>query len=214
MKMTCWARGCLQGAPASIFIEIKIERPSVTGEHRTNHQLGDNPVKRTVLAILAFATLVFAPPATGEDIGGWQEAKWGMTPDELQKALSYPTIVVDLAKVCGENCEEGAALELDDYDLNGQHFMVRFWFTKADRRLHTVSMYAKQLGDANGNEAFTKMKRFLETSYDSPRSTELKRGYFIIIWVLPSTTITLYSNTTNEMIVVYEENTKKEGGGS
>jgi hypothetical protein len=171
-------------------------------------------VKGAVLGLLAFATLAFARPAGSEDIGGWQAAKWGMTPEEVHNALSSPTIVVDLAKVCGEKCEEGAALELADYDFNDEHFMVRFWFTKPDQRLHTVSMYATQLGNVNGNEAFTKMKRFFETSYGSPRSTELKRGYFIIIWDLPSTMITLYSNTTNEMIVVYEERTKKEGGGS
>ena len=72
-------------------------------------------MKRTVLGILALATLAFVPHATGENIGCWQEAKWGMTPSEVQKVLSYPTSVADLAKVCGEKCDEGAALELDDY---------------------------------------------------------------------------------------------------
>jgi hypothetical protein len=121
-------------------------------------------VKRTVLGILALATLAFAPPA----IGGWQEAKWGMTPNEVQKVLSYPTSVAELAKVCGEKCDEGAALELDDYQLDSQHFVVRFWFAKSDMHsciCQAVSMYAKQLDDTNGNEAFTKTKRFLETSY-------------------------------------------------
>jgi len=87
-------------------------------------------VKRTVLGILALATLAFVPHAAGENIGGWQEEKWGMTPSEVQKVLSYPTSVRDLAKVCGEKCDEGAALELDDYQLDSQHFLVRFWFTK------------------------------------------------------------------------------------
>jgi hypothetical protein len=175
---------------------------------------GIYPVKRTVLGILAFAIFAFAPPAAGEDIGGWGEARWGMAPDQVQKALSYPTLAVDLAKVCGEKCNEGGALELNDYELNGQHFAVRFWFSKPDMRLQAVSMYAKQLDDANGNEAFTKMKHFLETSFGSPRSIGLDPGHFNIIWGLPSTTITLYSNTTNEMTVIYEERSKKESGGS
>ena len=87
-------------------------------------------MKQTILGILALAFLSFAPPAGAEDVSGWHDAKWGMTPDEVQRALSYPTSVADLASVCGEKCAEGAALQLDDYDLSGQHFMVRFWFTK------------------------------------------------------------------------------------
>jgi hypothetical protein len=171
-------------------------------------------VKRTVLGILALATLAFAPLAAGEDIGGWQEAKWGMTPNEVQKVLSYPTSVADLAKVCGEKCDEGAALELDDYQLDSQHFVVRFWFTKDDMRLQAVSMYAKQLDDTNGNEAFTKIKMFLETSYGTPGSIALKRGDFVISWKLPSTAITLYSNATNNVTIVYEERSDKENGKS
>ena|GEM_PF-6821155 len=171
-------------------------------------------MKRTVLGILALATLAFAPPAAGEDIGGWQEAKWGMTPSEVQKVLSYPTSVADLAKVCGEKCDEGAALELDDYQLDGQHFVVRFWFTKRDMHLRTVSMYAKQLNDTNGNEAFTKMKSFFETSYGTPGSIALKRGDFVISWTLPLTSITLYSNATNYMTIVYEERSDQKSGKS
>jgi hypothetical protein len=175
-------------------------------------------VKRAVLGIFAFATvatLAFTSPTYGEDVTdvtGWQDAKWGMTPDEVQKALSYPTSVADLAKVCGEHCEEGAALELDDYELNGQHFEVRFWFTKPETRLHTVSMYAKQLDESDDNAGFTKMKNYLGSVYGPPQSTKLKRGYFAITWVLSSTYVTLYSNATTKMTVIYEERTKKESG--
>ena len=171
-------------------------------------------MKRTVLGILALATLALVPPAAGEDIGGWQEAKWGMTPSEVQKVLSYPTSVADLARVCGEKCDEGAALELDDYQLDSQHFLVRFWFTKRDMHLRTVSMYAKQLADTNSKAAFTKIKSFLEASYGTPRSTALRNGDFVISWILPSTTITLYSNTTDNTTIVYEERSKKENGKS
>jgi hypothetical protein len=171
-------------------------------------------VKQTVLGILALATLAFVPPAAGDDIAGWQEAKWGMTPNEVQKVLSYPTSVADLAKVCGEKCDEGAALELDDYQLDNQHFAVRFWFTKSDMHLQAVSMYAKQLDDTNGNEAFTKIKTFLEISYGTPGSISLKRGDFVITWTIPTTTITLYSNATNNLTIVYEERTDKETGKS
>jgi hypothetical protein len=171
-------------------------------------------VKRTVLKILSFAVLAFAMPAAGEDIGGWQDAKWGMTPDAVQRVLSYPTSPADLAKVCGEKCNEGAVLELNEYELNGQHFIVRFWFTKPDLRLDAVSMYAKQLDDANGNETFTKIKNFLETSYGKPGSVALKRGEFVISWTLPSTTITLYSNSTNYVTIVYGERSDKEPGKS
>jgi len=171
-------------------------------------------VKRAVLGIFAFATLAFAPPAAAEDLSGWQDAKWGMTPDEVQKVLSFPTSVTDLAKVCGENCEEGAALQLDDYEVNGQHFLVRFWFTKPEIRLHTVSMYAKQLDKSDENAGFGKMKEYLGRLYGSPKSTKLKRGYFRVTWAVASTEITLYSDATTKMTVIYEERAKKESGGS
>ena len=171
-------------------------------------------MERAFLGILAFAALAFARPAGSQDLGGWQDAKWGMTPDEVQKVLSYPTSVADLSKVCHEPCNEGAALELEDYDLNGQHFIVRFWFTKPDLRLQAVSMYAKHLDDANGNEAFPKMKNFLETSYGKPATISMKGGDFVISWTLLSTTITLYSNTTNGMTLIYEERSGKETGKS
>ena len=171
-------------------------------------------MKRIVLWIFAFAILAVVAPASGEDIGGWQGAKWGMTPDEVQKVLSHPTSIADLAKVCHEPCNEGAALDLEDFDLNGQHFIVRFWFTKPDLRLQAVSMYAKQLDKKNGNEAFTKMKNFLETVYGSPKSVTLKHPDFVIKWVLQSTTITLYSNTTDQMTLVYEGRTDHESGKS
>jgi hypothetical protein len=171
-------------------------------------------VKRTVLGIFALATLAFVPPAAGEDIDAWQDAKWGMTPDEVQKVLSYPTSVVDLAKVCGEKCEDGAALELEDYVLDGQHFVVRFWFANPELRLHTVSMYAKQPGSGNNDGGFAKMKGYLEDLYNSPRSTELRHGYFIVSWELASKKITLYSNTTDTMSVVYEKTSEKGSEGS
>jgi hypothetical protein len=169
-------------------------------------------MKQTVLGILGFATFAFALPAAGEDIGGWHEAKWGMKPDEVQKVLSQPTRTADLAKICHEPCNEGAALELDDFELDGQHFVVRFWFSKPDTRLQGVSLYSKQLDDANGNEAFTKMKGFLETSYGKPASITMKRGDFVISWKLSSTTIILYSNSTNYVTIVYEERSDHEPG--
>ena len=165
-------------------------------------------VKRAVLWILTFAALAIPALASNEDIVGWQDAKWGMNPEEVQKILKYTTRTADLSKVCGEKCEEGAALELEDYVLDGQHFMVRFWFTKTDVRLHTVSMYSTKFD----NTAFTKMKIFFENSYGPAKSTGLKRGYFTVIWELPSTKITLFSNTTDEMTVVYDKRTTENPG--
>jgi len=169
-------------------------------------------VTRAALVIFAFATLTFAPPAAAEDVSGWQDAKWGMTPDEVQKVLNYPTTIADLAKVCGEHCEEGAALQLDDYELNGQHFLVRFWFTKPETRLHVVSMYAKQPDKGNDNAGFAKMKDYFGSLYGLPRVTDIKQGIFRVTWALSSTVITLYSDVTTKTTIVYEARTKKESG--
>jgi hypothetical protein len=166
-----------------------------------------------VVASLVFMVLAFVLPAAAEDIDGWHEAKWGMTPEEVQKALSYPTFEADLAKLCSKDCQEGAALELDDYELDDQHFTVRFWFSKPDKRLQAVSMYAKQLNDTD-HQPYTKIKQFLENLYGSPQSSSLMRGYFEFTWKLPSTKITLHSNTTSEITIIYEERADKEGGKS
>ena len=167
-------------------------------------------MKLTVLRILASAMLVFALPAAGEDISGWQEAKWGMTPDQVQKVLRYPTVEADLAKLCSKECDEGAALELEDYEFNGLHFIVRFWFSKPDKRLQAVSLFAKQLNSSD-NHAFTEMKSYLETTYGSPNTFALQHGYFDIRWKLPSTMITLISNTTSELRIIYQERSDKDG---
>jgi hypothetical protein len=167
-------------------------------------------VKRAFLGILAFAAFVFVRPAGSADLSGWLDARWGMTPDQVQKVLNYPTSVADLASVCGAKCDEGAALQLDDYDLSDQHFMVRFWFTKPDMRLHTVSMYTKARSDDSDNGSFSKIKDFLQTVYGSPQSVGLDRGHFVATWTLPSTTITLYSNATDQVAVVYEEKPVKK----
>jgi len=170
-------------------------------------------VTRTIMGILTVA-LAFALPAASEDIGGWQDAKWGMTPDEVQSVLSYPTSAADLTSVCGMKCDEGAALQLDDYVLNGEHFMVRFWFTKTEKRLHAVSMYEKLGSDASDNGDFRKLKDYLQTVYGSPQSVGLNHGRFVFTWLLPSTTVMLNSNATNQTTIIYEEKTGKAGGGS
>jgi hypothetical protein len=166
-------------------------------------------VKRAFLWI--FVVTLAAIPALADDqqITGWRDAKWGMTPDAMQSVLKYPTRKADLSKVCGNKCDEGAALELDDYVLNDQHFLVRFWFTKNDVHLHTISMYAKEQNRDSTYDLFGTMKNYYQNAYGSPRDITLKSGYFIVSWALPETTITLYSNTTNEMTVVYQET--KEG---
>src|SRR5262249_7718545 len=137
-----------------------------------------------------------------------------MPPNEVQRVLNYQTSAVDLARVCGEKCDDGAALEVEDFVLDGQHFLVRLWFTNPELRLHTVSMYAKQSGSGNNDGGFAKIKGYLGGIYNAPRSTELRHGYFVVALGLGSTKITLYSNTTDTMAVVYEETSKIEGGGS
>jgi hypothetical protein len=154
--------------------------------------------------------LVFALPVAGEDISGWQEAKWGMSPDQVRKVLRYPTVEADLAQLCSKECDEGAALEMEDYELIGLHFLVRFWFSKPDKRLQAVSLFAKQLNSAD-NHAFTEMKSLLETTYGSPNSLALQHGFFDIRWKLPLTMITLISNTTSELRIIYQERSDKDG---
>lgn len=184
----------------------------MSGAHSTNCQPVEYMVKRAALGISVLAVLAVVAAVASEDIGGWHEAKWGMTPDQVQKVLDYPASVADLAKVCREPCNEAEALELDDYDLNGQHFTVRFWFGKPDSRLEGVSMHAKQLDQADGQEALMKIKNFLETSYGAPGSIGMDRGHFVFLWTLPSTKITLYSDATNDMTILYEQRKEKENG--
>jgi hypothetical protein len=167
-------------------------------------------VKPNALASLMFSMLAHAALAGNNDVDGWQAAKWGMTPDEVQKAVGQPMSFADLAKICDKTCDEGAALELDDYSLNNQHFVVRLWFNKLDTRLHTVSMYAKKPDENVDKNDFSKMKAFLEDAYGAPRPVSLRRGYFTVVWETPSTRISLYSNATDQTTIVYDRRTDEE----
>ena len=184
----------------------------MSGAHSTNHQPVEYTVKHAGLGILVVATLAVVAAVAGEDISGWHEARWGMTPDQVKKVLNHPVSAADLAKVCREPCNEAEALELDDYDLNGQHFMVRFWFGKPDSRLEGVSMHAQQLDHTNGQDALMKVKDFLESLYGAPGASGMDRGHFVFLWTLPSTKITLYSDATNDMTVLYEQKRETENG--
>ena len=178
--------------------------------YSTNHRPVEYAVKHAALGILVVATLAVVAAVAGEDTGGWHEAKWGMTPDQVKKVLSYPVSTADLAKVCREPCNEAEALELDDYDLNGQHFTVRFWFGKPDSRLEGVSMHAKQVDHTDGKDVLMKIKSLLETSYGAPGASGMDRGHFVFLWTLPSTKITLYSDARNDTTVLYEQRREKE----
>ena len=57
-----------------------------------------------------------------------------------------------------------------------------------------------------------KIRNFLETSYGAPGSIAMDRGHFVFLWTLPSTNITLYSDATNDMTIVYEQRREKENG--
>ena len=96
----------------------------------------------------------------------------------------------------------------------GSTAMVRFWFTKTEKRLHAVSMYEKLGSDASNNGGFRKLKDYLQTVYGSPQSVGLDHGRFVFTWLLPSTTVMLNSNATNQTTIIYEEKTGKAGGGS
>jgi hypothetical protein len=167
-------------------------------------------VKPNAVISLMFSMLAHAALAGNNDVNGWQDTKWGMTPDEVQKAIGRPMSFADLAKVCDKTCDEGAALELHDYGLNNQHFVVRLWFSKPDTRLHTVSMYEKKSDENIDSQSFQKMKTFLESIYGAPRSVSLRRGYFTVVWEMPSTKISLYSNAADQTTIVYEPPTDGE----
>ena len=167
-------------------------------------------MKPNAVISLMFSMLAHAALAGNNDVNGWQDTKWGMTPDEVQKAVGRPMSFADLAKVCDKTCDEGAVLELDDYNLNNQHFVVRLWFSKPDTRLHTVSMYEKKSDEDVGSQSFPKIKTFLESIYGAPRSVSLKRGYFTVVWEIPSTKISLYSNAADQTTIVYEPRTDGE----
>ena len=96
----------------------------------------------------------------------------------------------------------------------GSTSMVRFWFTKTEKRLHAVSMYEKLGSDASDNGGFTKLKDYLQTVYGSPQSVGLDHGRFVFTWLLPSAIVMLNSNATNQTTIIYEEKTGKAGGGS
>jgi hypothetical protein len=163
-------------------------------------------MKKLLLALVTTLGLLFASSANSAAMNGWQGAKWGMTPDEVQRALKYPTVPQDMTETCSEPCQDGAALDINDYDADGQHFKVRFWFTKPGLRLATISLYAKPIhtGDLAGIILYSKMYELLLKTYGAPQNATQQGNELSTIWVLPLTSIELHSNTLDYMTVLYQ----------
>jgi hypothetical protein len=49
-------------------------------------------------------------------------------------------------------------------------------------------------------------------SYGASGSIAMNRGHFVFLWTLPSTNITSYSDTANDMTILYEQRREKENG--
>jgi hypothetical protein len=167
----------------------------------------DPLMNKLLTALIALIGFLSAQPANSADVNGWQGAKWGMRPNEVQTALRYPTVPTDMTNSCPEPCRDGAALDINDYDVDGQHFRVRFWFTKLGLHLNTISLYAKPIQEDSGIILYNKIDKLLLKTYGAPQSVIQEGGTMSTTWVLPSTSIELNSNTLDYMTVVYQART-------
>src|SRR6266446_4321451 len=128
-----------------------------------------NTLRRTTstLAIVIFAVLL---PIAGlsqngdspRDIDGWGKTRWGMTESEVLTAL--PGEAVQLATP--DKFKSGkASIGIEDFELTGYRFVVRFVFDTVNRRLNAVNLKLKGNDEFIAERAFQDLEKALTEKY-------------------------------------------------
>ena len=173
---------------------------------------------RILYSVLFLSVLFIAPwrlraETKPPDVFGWENAKWGMTGDEVKAAFGKD-IKVHPPK---EDSKEGvySDLELTGLTIGGEEFRASLWMDNDTKKLKKIVFVPK--GEPAGfewAETFVKLEESLvgkygdpdveETSNDPGTSAERK-------WVFPSTLIEMsYMRIegTELLLLVFSENDK------
>jgi hypothetical protein len=109
------------------------------------------------------------------DIAGWGKTSWGMTESEVLTVL--PGEAIRLAKP--DKFDSGEALiGIEDFELAGGRFSVRFVFDTVNRRLNAVNLQLRESNTLIAERAFHTLEKALTEKYGlaSYRNEDRKRG--------------------------------------
>jgi hypothetical protein len=179
------------------------------------------PLILALLLLLLPQTTAPAQTATSlKDVLGWQEARWGMTTEELQKQFGgklSKRVKKDYA-VKGEKRYAYADYEIKGLDLADDVFDVDFLMDIDTHQLIGIRVQTaedKQY-DSQARVIFEKVEKSLQQKYGTPGHAENEPGRTISTrtrrWVFPTTTIELRLLTGfyNLVLVTYEPTLSKD----
>lgn len=157
-------------------------------------------MKSLLLAFLLFAVPALAQEPIGiKDVAGWDLARWGMTTEQLQKALGDRIQPAQLP--IGHN---GAYVTHEQRDafIGGVDMIVSFHMDSASGGLTQVVL--EPYGSAGGD--FFRLRRNLRIRYgqkaevaEGPGNGRLERS----IWTFPTTTVELSRESESTLVVRY-----------
>ena len=156
------------------------------------------------ILIICFCGLAWADTATITDTrsfldpGGYKDAKWGMTIDEVKQAITGVNWVNNWA--FGSQCFQDTILEHSSY--------LNFFFDNNKKliktKIYVVHKVIKSgsffsLDEYDDTDLFNSISRVLREKYGEPESVyrnTMEMGPSTLNWIFPTTQITLEVSTT------------------
>ena len=129
-----------------------------------------NGLKRNiVLLITTFLIGIISLPrlalARLQDVDGWDKARWGMAEDELIKAFEGQIAKLPETST-SRNDRMYSDLGIDDLEIRGNKYQIRFYMDNRTNGLIQVSIAPKQ-GTASV-DLFKSLERMLVEEYGAP----------------------------------------------
>lgn len=121
---------------------------------------------RTVAVLCSLlSTLLWANLGRASDARcAWQNARWGMTVDEVVAAFPGEAVLASPAEI-----EKGAApVRIDKCEIAGTNFQAKFFFYRASR-LSMITFAPTSKGDAS-RPLFDRLAKMLTERYGQPTS--------------------------------------------
>jgi len=125
-----------------------------------------------------------------KDVNGWQEAKWGMTEDEVLEAFKGEAIRLD--KIVAYQASY-ASIGIINYDISGDKYLVHFIFDENKKNLQRIAITPEATTILDFH--FRRLEQLLTEKYGIPyfKNTVTAMGgdKSVVAWNLESTIIEL-----------------------
>jgi hypothetical protein len=117
--------------------------------------------------------------ASDDDPYGWQGAEFGMTEDEVRKAIGERATTVDTATDWGDRY---APMTVQDIQLGGEAYVAHLQFGKATKKLEQVLI--RETGGADEGKYLSVVK-LMTKKYGPPAETTHNDSKHVAIWTFP-----------------------------